>query len=48
MFLIFDEIDHRIAGWMERYGHLILRISLGIIFAWFATVRPPPTKERFI
>ena len=33
---------------MERYRHLILRISLGIIFAWFDTVRHQPTKERFI
>ncbi|MDP6700289.1 MAG: hypothetical protein QGH25_11615 [Candidatus Latescibacteria bacterium] len=28
MFLILDDIDRRIDGWMERYGHLILRVSL--------------------
>lgn len=37
---IFDTIDPIIAGWMHRYGHLILRISLGVIFIWFGLLKP--------
>lgn len=37
---IFDAIDPIIAGWMHRYGHLILRISLGVIFIWFGLLKP--------
>ena len=35
-----DAIDQRIAGWMEHYGLLFLRISLGIIFIWFGLLKP--------
>lgn len=35
----FDEIDSRITGWMARYGVLILRISLGIVFFWFGVLK---------
>lgn len=33
-------IDSRIAGWMERYGFLILRISIAIVFIWFGFLKP--------
>lgn len=36
----FDTIDRAIAGWMERYGLFLLRISLGIIFIWFGLLKP--------
>ena len=39
MFDWFDGIDHRIAGTMEKYGILLLRISLGIIFIWFGALK---------
>ena len=35
-----QELDKRIAGWMERYGHLLLRISLGVVFIWFGLLKP--------
>ena len=35
----FDGIDRRIAGWMEKYGILLLRISLGVIFIWFGALK---------
>ena len=36
---IFDTIDPIIAGWMNRHGHLFLRISMGIIFIWFGLLK---------
>ena len=39
MFNWFDGIDRRIAGVMEKYGILLLRISLGVIFIWFGALK---------
>lgn len=40
-FLIsFDQLDRMIAGWMAKYGHPLLRFSLGIIFIWFGLLKP--------
>ena len=39
MFDWLDGIDRRIAGVMERYGILLLRISLGVIFIWFGALK---------
>ena len=36
----FDQIDRSIAGWMERYGYLLLRFSLGVVFIWFGLLKP--------
>lgn len=35
----FDRIDVQITGWMGRYGILLLRISLGIVFFWFGVLK---------
>ncbi|MHB8628427.1 MAG: DoxX family protein [Aggregatilineales bacterium] len=35
----FDQIDVRITGWMARYGLVLLRISLGIVFFWFGVLK---------
>ncbi|MGH2537059.1 MAG: DoxX family membrane protein [Candidatus Promineifilaceae bacterium] len=35
----FDRIDRRITRWMARYGVLLLRISLGIVFLWFGVLK---------
>ena len=35
----FDAIDVRITRWMARYGLRLLRISLGIVFLWFGTLK---------
>ena len=40
MYMFLDEMDRRIAGWMKRYGHLLLRYSLGIVFIWFGVLKP--------
>ena len=35
----FDKIDPIITGWMNRYGLLLLRISVGIVFVWFGVLK---------
>lgn len=35
----FDRIDRAITRWMARYGILLLRVSLGIIFVWFGVLK---------
>ncbi len=34
-----DALDRRIAGWMERHGRFLLRVSLAIIFIWFGALK---------
>lgn len=38
----FDEIDRTITRWMARYGLLILRLGLGIVFFWFGALKLVP------
>ncbi len=35
-----DGVDRRIASWMRRHGHFLLRITLGIVFVWFGLLKP--------
>ena len=35
----FDPIDIRITDWMARYGIVLLRISLGLVFFWFGFLK---------
>ncbi len=35
----FDALDARITRWMARYGLLLLRISLGMVFLWFGALK---------
>lgn len=35
----FDNIDTRITHWMARYGIVLLRISLGVVFLWFGVLK---------
>lgn len=35
----FNRIDTHITRWMARYGVLLLRLSLGIIFFWFGVLK---------
>jgi uncharacterized membrane protein YphA (DoxX/SURF4 family) len=35
----FNEIDIRLTNWMARYGILILRIGLGVVFFWFGFLK---------
>lgn len=40
MKLDFNEIDRSISAFMERWGVVALRYSLGIIFIWFGILKP--------
>ena len=35
----FDRIDKAITTWMARYGLLLLRLSLGLVFFWFGFLK---------
>ena len=35
-----DQLDIRISSWMNRYGQLFLRWSLGLTFIWFGALKP--------
>ncbi|NLX11730.1 MAG: DoxX family membrane protein [Chloroflexi bacterium] len=35
----FDQIDRAITRWMARYGLLLLRLGLGVIFFWFGALK---------
>lgn len=37
-----DRIDARITAWMARYGILLLRLALGIVFVWFGLLKFVP------
>jgi uncharacterized membrane protein YphA (DoxX/SURF4 family) len=36
---LFERIDIALTTWMARYGVLILRISLGVVFFWFGILK---------
>lgn len=38
----FDKVDRTITHWMARYGMVIMRIGLGIIFLWFGALKLVP------
>lgn len=35
----FDAFDAAFTAWMARYGVLLLRVSLGIVFFWFGALK---------
>jgi uncharacterized membrane protein YphA (DoxX/SURF4 family) len=35
----FDKIDKSITSWMSKYGLLLLRLSVGIVFFWFGILK---------
>lgn len=38
----FDQIDQSITHWMARYGLLIMRLGLGVVFFWFGALKLVP------
>lgn len=36
---LYDQIDKRITSWMSKYGLLLLRLSIGIVFFWFGILK---------
>ena len=39
---LFDKVDRTITHWMARYGMVIMRVGLGIIFLWFDALKLVP------
>jgi len=37
---LFEHWDQRIAAWMDKWGMLLLRYSLAIVFIWFGLLKP--------
>ncbi|MBE2198416.1 MAG: DoxX family membrane protein [Anaerolinea sp.] len=35
----FDRFDVALTAWMARYGILLLRVSLGVVFFWFGVLK---------
>ena len=42
MQLNFDKIDRAITTWMARYGLLVMRVGLGVVFFWFGALKLVP------
>ncbi len=40
--LQFDRLDSAITHWMARYGLILLRVSVGIVFFWFGALKLIP------
>lgn len=38
----FDTVDRAITYWMARYGLLLMRIGLGVVFFWFGALKLIP------
>lgn len=36
---LFDRIDVNVTNWMARFGIVLLRVSLGIVFFWFGIIK---------
>lgn len=36
---LYYDIDRKITRWMARYGILLLRLSVGIVFLWFGALK---------
>lgn len=39
---MFDQMDQGITHWMARYGLLIMRLGLGVVFFWFGALKLVP------
>ena len=38
----FDQVDKIITRWMARYGLIVMRVGLGIVFLWFGALKLVP------
>jgi uncharacterized membrane protein YkgB len=38
----FDNLDKQITEWMARYGMVIMRVGLGVVFFWFGALKLVP------
>ncbi|MBE0662442.1 MAG: DoxX family protein [Bacteroidales bacterium] len=37
--ILYDRLDKRITSWMSKYGLVLLRLSIGIVFFWFGILK---------
>lgn len=37
--ILFDRVDVGVTNWMARFGILLMRVSLGIVFFWFGVLK---------
>lgn len=35
-----NKVDIEISAWMDKYCHILMRISLALIFIWFGALKP--------
>jgi uncharacterized membrane protein YkgB len=42
---VFNVVDRALTRWMARYGVLILRVALGIVFFWFGALKLFPGQS---
>ncbi len=35
----FNQVDRKITDWLARYGTVLLRVSLGLVFFWFGILK---------
>lgn len=40
MYSRLDKVDIEISVWMDKYCHILMRISLALIFIWFGALKP--------
>ncbi len=36
---LFDRVDESVTNWMDHFGIMLLRVSLGIVFLWFGALK---------
>jgi uncharacterized membrane protein YphA (DoxX/SURF4 family) len=39
IYTVYERVDEALTTWMARYGLLLLRLSLGIVFFWFGFLK---------
>lgn len=39
MYRLFNTVDTALTNWMARYGIVILRVGLGLVFIWFGALK---------
>jgi uncharacterized membrane protein YkgB len=42
LYEIFDRVDPAVVRWMARWGILLLRVSVGVVFLWFGALKFVP------
>lgn len=40
-----ERLDRAVAGFMQRWGHRLLRLALAVIFIWFGALKPLGLSE---